>query len=92
MISVLTECFLEITLLATLDKKSLSEQDIRTKFITPAIEKAGWDIQTQVREELSITDGRVVVRGKLTSRKKAKRVDYVLYRYICSRGKSPFPR
>lgn len=52
-----------------MDKKSLSEQDIRTKFITPAIvEKAGWDVQTQLCEEVGLTKGRVIVRGKLVSR------------------------
>ena len=62
-----------------MDKKSLSERDICTKFITPAIEQAGWDIQKQVREEVSFTKGRIIVRGKLHSRGEAKRADYVLY-------------
>jgi type I restriction enzyme R subunit len=62
------------------DKKSLTERDICTKFINPAIEKAGWDIQTQVREEVYLTAGKVIVRGKLVSRGKSKRADYVLYR------------
>jgi len=61
------------------EKQSLSEQDIRTKFITPAIvEQAGWDVQTQVREEVGLTKGRVIVRGKLVSRGRPKRADYVL--------------
>jgi type I restriction enzyme R subunit len=51
-----------------MDKKSLSERDICTKFIAPAISAAGWDIQRQVREEVSFTKGRVIVRGKLHSR------------------------
>lgn len=57
----------------------LSERDICTKFITPAIEQAGWDIQTQVREEVSFTKGRIIVRGKLHSRGEQKRADYILY-------------
>lgn len=61
------------------DKKSLSERDICTKFITPAIEKAGWDRQTQYLEEVSFTDGQIYVRGKLYTRGKAKRADYILY-------------
>ncbi len=61
-----------------MDKKQFSERDICTKYITPAIEKAGWDIQTQVREELSFTQGRVTVRGRLHSRGKQRRVDYLL--------------
>ncbi|HEV7906423.1 MAG TPA: type I restriction endonuclease, partial [Pyrinomonadaceae bacterium] len=62
-----------------LDKKSLSERDICTKFITPAIVKAGWDAHTQFLEEVSFTDGKIYVRGKLHSRGTAKRADYILY-------------
>ncbi|MBC7798949.1 MAG: DEAD/DEAH box helicase family protein, partial [Pyrinomonadaceae bacterium] len=62
-----------------IDKKSLSEQDICTKFITPAIVKAGWDSTTQFLQEVSFTDGKIYVRGKLHSRGKAKRADYILY-------------
>ena len=62
-----------------MDKKSLSERDICTKFITPAIENAGWDKQTQLLEEVSFTDGKIYVRGKLTARGKQKRADYILY-------------
>lgn len=68
-----------------MDKKSLSERDICTKYITPAIEKAEWQ-QNQFREEVNLTDGRVMVRGKLAARIKnpdkkggPKRADYVLY-------------
>ncbi|MDD1606948.1 MAG: type I restriction enzyme HsdR N-terminal domain-containing protein, partial [Methylococcaceae bacterium] len=61
-----------------MDKKQLSERDICTKYITPAIEKAGWNIQTQVREEFSFTDGRVIVRGRLHTRGKQRRADYLL--------------
>lgn len=61
------------------NKKSLSEEDIKMKFITPAIEKAGWDIKKQVRAEYTFTDGRVIVRGNLTSRGKKKRADYILF-------------
>ena len=62
-----------------MDKTSLSERDICTKFITPAITKAGWNAMSQIREEVTITKGRITVRGKLVSRGKAKRADYVLY-------------
>ena len=62
-----------------MDKKSLSETDIRTKFITPAIQAAGWDMLRQVREEVTFTAGRIVVRGRLHTRGTAKRADYVLY-------------
>lgn len=60
-------------------KKMMSERDICTKFITPAIKKAGWDEMSQIREEVSFTKGRVIVRGKLVTRGKGKRADYVLY-------------
>jgi len=62
-----------------MNKKQLTERDICTKFITPALEQAGWDIATQVREEFSLTKGRVMVRGKLHTRAKHKRADYVLF-------------
>jgi len=67
------------------DKHDLSERDICTKFITPAIQQAGW-LQHQFREEVNLTDGRVMVRGKLAARIRnpdakggPKRADYVLY-------------
>ena len=60
-------------------ERGLSERDICTKFITPAVERAGWDVQVQVREEVGLTAGRVIVRGKLVARGKSKRADYVLY-------------
>jgi type I restriction enzyme R subunit len=62
-----------------LDKKSLSERDICTKFITPAVKRAGWDELSQIREEVGFTKGRIIVRGKLVTRGKAKRADYILY-------------
>lgn len=62
-----------------MDKKQLSEQEIRTRYITPAIERAGWDIETQVREEFKLTDGRIIVRGHLYVRARHKRADYVLF-------------
>ena len=62
-----------------MDMKSLSERDICTKFITPAVQQAGWDIQRQVREEVSFTKGRIIVRGKLHSRGESRRADYILY-------------
>lgn len=61
------------------NKKSLSEEDIKMKYITPAIVDAGWDIKKQVRAEYTFTDGRIIVRGNLTSRGKKKRADYVLF-------------
>lgn len=63
----------------SMNKSTLSERDICTKFITPAIKDAEWDIHTQVREEVSLTKGRIIVRGKMVSRGKEKRADYILY-------------
>ena len=40
-------------------KKALSERDICTKYILPALEKAGWNVQRQIREEVSFTDGNI---------------------------------
>ncbi|MFT6682586.1 MAG: type I restriction enzyme R subunit [Haliea salexigens] len=61
-----------------MDKKQFSERDICTKFITPSLVQAGWDVQTQIREEVSFTAGRIIVRGRLHSRGKQRRADYVL--------------
>lgn len=47
-----------------MNKKQLSERDICTKFITPSLRQAGWDEITQLREEVSFTKGRIIVRGK----------------------------
>ncbi|MBN1524318.1 MAG: DEAD/DEAH box helicase family protein [Spirochaetales bacterium] len=62
-----------------MSKKDLSERDICTKFITPALVKAGWDIATQIREEFPLTAGRIIVRGKMHKRAENKRADYVLF-------------
>src|SRR5271166_3901013 len=61
-----------------MDKSVLSERDICTKFITPALRKAGWDEMLQIREEVSFTKSRIIVRGKLVTRGQAKRADYIL--------------
>ena len=60
-------------------KRDLSEEDIKVQFITPAIEKAGWNIKKQVRFEHTFTAGRIIIRGSVTSRGKKKRVDYLLF-------------
>lgn len=62
-----------------MDKRSLTERDICTKFILPAVKRAGWDEMAQVREEVYFTKGRIMVRGKLVTRGKAKKADFVLY-------------
>ena len=61
------------------DKKNLSETDIRDKFITPAIVRAGWNLYTQILAEYPITNGRIVAHGKTCKRKKPLKADYVLF-------------
>jgi len=60
-------------------KKHLSEEDIKARYITPAITDAGWDIKKQVRLEYAFTAGRIILRGNITARGKRKRADYVLF-------------
>ena len=60
-------------------KKELSERDICTQFILPALIKAGWNVEKQVREEVCFTDGRIFVRGDKTARGERKRADFILY-------------
>src|ERR1022692_1143497 len=62
-----------------MQKKELTETDIRTKYITPAIVKGKWDVMTQLFEEHYFTKGRVVVRGKAVARGEARKVDYLLF-------------
>jgi type I restriction enzyme, R subunit len=65
-----------------MNKKDLTETDIRTKFITPAIvgpDGSKWNVMTQLREEVYFTKGRVIVRGKTVKRGEAKKVDYLLF-------------
>jgi hypothetical protein len=65
-----------------MDKKQLTEADIRTKFITPALvgsSVAKWNVMTQLREEVFFTKGRVIVRGKTVRQGEAKKADYILY-------------
>ncbi len=60
--------------------KNLSERDICTKMILPAILKAGWNLDNQLCEEVYLTDGRIYVHGDITRRGERKRADIVLYR------------
>lgn len=62
-----------------MNKKDLSEADIKAKYITPAILRAGWDEHTQLGREIYFTDGRIYVQGKMTTRGKRKFADYILY-------------
>lgn len=62
-----------------MDKSTLSERDICTKFITPALVQSGWNVDLQVREEVSFTKGRIIVQDKVVKRGQPKRADYILY-------------
>jgi hypothetical protein len=67
--------------LSRMNKKDLTEADIRIKFITPALVGAHgekWNVMTQIREEAYFTKGRVMVRGKSVNRGEAKKADYIL--------------
>ena len=61
-----------------MDKRKLSETDICDRCITPALEEAGWQ-KGQIRREYTLTQGRIIVRGKLVGRGTRKRADYVLF-------------
>ena len=60
-------------------KKELSERDICTQYILPALVKAGWDVERQIREQVYFTDGRIFVKGNKTARGERKFADFVLY-------------
>jgi len=62
-----------------MNKKELSERDICTKYITPALRDANWDINKQIREEVTFAPGKIHVKGNLAARGKFKRADYILY-------------
>ena len=62
-----------------MDKRKLSETDIISKFILPAVKTAGWNDITQIRQEVKLRDGKVIVRGQLGVRKTVKSADIVLY-------------
>ena len=65
--------------MAGIDKSKLTEADIISKFILPAIKKSGWDDMTQIREEVKLRDGKVIVRGQMAARQTVKSADIVLY-------------
>ena len=60
-------------------KKEMTEEDIKLQYITPAIEKSGWDPKQHIKMEYSFTDGRIILRGNKTERGKRKKADYTLY-------------
>lgn len=65
--------------MAELNLSNLREADIITKCVMPAILNAGWDNTTQIRQEVKLRDGKVIVRGKVAARRTVKSADIVLY-------------
>ncbi len=65
--------------MADLNLSTLTEADIITKRVMPAILDAGWDNTTQIRQEVKLRDGKVIVRGKVAARRTVKSADIVLY-------------
>ncbi|HAO3399290.1 TPA: DEAD/DEAH box helicase family protein [Escherichia coli] len=65
--------------MAELNLSNLTEADIITKCVIPAILNAGWDNTTQIRQEVKLRDGKVIVRGKVAARRTVKSADIVLY-------------
>lgn len=61
-----------------LNKKELTEEDIKLKYITPALQNAEWDIKNQIRCEYYYTAGKINVRENVAQRGKGKKVDYLL--------------
>lgn len=59
-------------------KRDLSEEDIKARYITPAVEQSGWG-KKQIRYEYAFTAGRIILRGNVTSRGKKKFADYLLF-------------
>lgn len=62
-----------------MDKSIFSERDICTKYIAPALVRSGWNVETQIREEVFFTKGRIIVQDKVVKRGQPKRADYILY-------------
>lgn len=60
-------------------KRDLSEEDIKARYITPAVTEVGWDLKKQIRFEYPFTAGRIILRGNITARGKQKRADYVFF-------------
>lgn len=66
--------------------KRLSEEDIKNRYITPAIEKSGWTknqtrMEYSIRENLQFTDGKIIIKGKSAKRGTRKSADYLLFHH-----------
>lgn len=61
------------------NKKDLSEEDIKMKYITPALEQSNWSVRNDIRAEYYFTDGRIDIRGNKAHRRRGKKADYLLF-------------
>lgn len=62
-----------------MNKKDMSEEDIKTIYIDPSLKTVGWDFSRQIRKERFFTDGRIYVKGEKYDRGERKKADYILY-------------
>lgn len=62
-----------------LDKKQMTEEDIKLNYITPALNASGWKSGEHITMETRITDGRINLKGNLAYRETPKKADYLLY-------------
>ena len=65
--------------MSILDKKQMTEEDIKLNYITPAILAKGWKDKITMETKVQFTAGKVNLRGNLVSRESPKKADYVLY-------------
>ena len=62
-----------------LDKKQMTEEDIKYNFITPAIQAKGWSDKITMETQVKFTDGKIDLKGNVVKREPAKKADYILY-------------
>lgn len=62
-----------------LDKKQMTEEDIKLNFITPAIQSKGWSDKITMETQVKFTDGKINLKGNVVKREPAKKADYILY-------------
>lgn len=62
-----------------LDKKQMTEEDIKLNFITPALLSKGWKDKITMETKVQFTDGKINLKGNVAVRGDAKKADYVLY-------------
>lgn len=62
-----------------LDKKQMTEEDIKLNFITPALLSKGWKDKITMETKVQFTDGKINLQGNVAVRGDAKKADYVLY-------------